>query len=214
MPVSKIRRGAASAKVGFPNANDIRVDPTTDTLRFGTGVSGTTEKQVADLTSTQTMSGKTFTGAQQFNAAAGAAGAVTEVAQNKTVLDNTATDMFTVTVPNAICGAGIQVFATSTLGDGDSSDSALYNIGVSRITGAAAKAVAGAKLGTGATAGATANAVLTVAVSAIAGAVGAVNTFTITIKNARSAGAADNHPTSAIAILVNNKASGITIAAA
>jgi hypothetical protein len=100
------------------------------------------------------------------------------------------------------------------LGDGDSTDTAIYTIGVSRITGANAKAVASSKSVVGATAGATANAVITAAVSAIAGAVGAVNTFTITIKNARSAGAADNHPTAAIARLVNLVAAGITIAAA
>lgn len=61
MPVSKIRRGAASGKVGYPNANDVRVDPSTDTLRFGTGTSGTTEKQVVDTSSTQTLTGKTQT---------------------------------------------------------------------------------------------------------------------------------------------------------
>lgn len=61
MAVDKIRRGAAEGKVGYPNANTIRVDPTTDTLRFGTGVSGTTEKQGIDDTSVQTIGGaKTF----------------------------------------------------------------------------------------------------------------------------------------------------------
>ena len=60
MPTRTIRRGTAPTKVGFPNANTLRVDPTDETLIFGTGVSGTTEKTVVDTTSVQTLTNKTI----------------------------------------------------------------------------------------------------------------------------------------------------------
>ena len=64
MAVSKItRRADALGQVGYPNANTIRVDSDDDTLKFGTGASGMTEKTVVDLSSTQTITGdKTFSG--------------------------------------------------------------------------------------------------------------------------------------------------------
>lgn len=234
MAVDKIRRGAAEGKVGYPNANTIRVDPTTETLRFGTGTSGTTEKQASDTSSAQTFTNKTLTsptintptiatpsisnpsttGVKQDYAAAGAAGGVTELSVTKVLVDNTATDFITVTIPNAIAGGSLDLLISSMLGDGDSTDTARYTVGISRIAGANAKAVASSKSVVGATSGATANAVITAAVSAISGAVGAVNTFTITIKNARSVGSADNHPTTLVVKLINLKASGVTVAAA
>lgn len=61
MAISKVRRGAALAKVGFPTANSIRVDSTSEVLVFGTGASGTTEKTAVDTSSTQTLTGKTLT---------------------------------------------------------------------------------------------------------------------------------------------------------
>lgn len=64
MPVRRIARVAAGITVtpaGGPNFNSLRVDPSTDTLVFGTSTSGTTEKTVADLTSTQTLTNKTLT---------------------------------------------------------------------------------------------------------------------------------------------------------
>lgn len=224
MPVSKIRRGAAPAQVGYPNANTVRVDSSTEELIFGTGASGTTEKTAVDKTTAQTLVSKTFTtptitdptitGVLQEFAASAAVKGVTEIAVNKVLLDNTTTDFFTVTVPNSIAAASVDLLVSSGLGDGDSTDTARYTLGISRIAGANAKMVISAKSVVGATAGATGNAVITTTASAVAGAVGAVNTFTIVIKNARSAGAATNHPTTAIAKLVNNLAAGVTIAAA
>jgi hypothetical protein len=163
---------------------------------------------------TPTLASPTVTGTQQMFAAAAAAGGSTEAEKVAVLANNTVVDFFTVTVPNSIAGASIQLLVSSMLGDGDSTDTAIYTVGISRIAGANVKAVISTKSVVGATAGATANAVITAAVSAITGAVGAVNTFTITIKNARSAGAADNHPTAAVARLVNLAAAGITIAAA
>lgn len=61
MAVRKILRAASGIEAnpaGYPKANSIRVDPSTDTLVFGTGTSGTTEKTVVDTTSVQTLSNK------------------------------------------------------------------------------------------------------------------------------------------------------------
>lgn len=61
MAVRRILRASSGVEVapaGFPKANSIRVDPTTDTLVFGTGTSGTTEKTVVDTTSVQSLSNK------------------------------------------------------------------------------------------------------------------------------------------------------------
>lgn len=171
---------------------------------------------LADTSSAQTFTNKTLTspiinGSQ--SGVSGANGSAVTISNNKTLTDNTVTDFYTVTVPNIIAGGSIDLLVSSTLGDGDSTDTARYTIGISRITGAATKAVASAKSIVGATAGAGANAVITATVSAMAGAVGAAQTFTVTVKNARSAGAADNHKTTTVATLLSN-VGGITMAVA
>lgn len=62
MPASNVVRSSGLiGPAGRPNANSIRVDSDTETLAFGTGASGTTEKIAVDTTSTQTLSGKTLT---------------------------------------------------------------------------------------------------------------------------------------------------------
>ncbi len=59
-----------SAPVGGPNWNSIRTDSVGDTLVFGTGVSGTTEKTAMDLTSAQTVTGvKLYTGSGMMSVA-------------------------------------------------------------------------------------------------------------------------------------------------
>ena len=62
MATRYVRRGSTLVgQAGFPSANSIRVHSTTEVLKFGTGASGTTEKEAVDLTSTQTITGaKTF----------------------------------------------------------------------------------------------------------------------------------------------------------
>lgn len=63
MPTQYIRRGTGLApnQSNKSNANAVYVDSDTDTLKFGTGASGTSEKEAADLSSVQTISGvKTF----------------------------------------------------------------------------------------------------------------------------------------------------------
>jgi hypothetical protein len=208
--------GTAGLRPASPTSVDI-VHDTADHLLKYKDDAGTVQvigtRAVPGTLTAPVITSPTITGVVQEFAAAGAAGGSTEAEKVLALVNNTVTDFFTVTVPNAIVGGMVQILVGSMLGDGDSTDSAIYTVAISRVTGAAAKAVMSAKSVVGATAGVTANAVITGSVSAMTGAVGAVNTFTIQFKNARSAGAADNHPSAAIARLVNLTAAGVTIAA-
>lgn len=162
---------------------------------------------------TITAGGVTISTGALTQGAAGGAGSIVSLAKTITALaDNTATDLCTVTVPNQICGAAIRVSAVGMLGDGDSTDSKIYMIGVSRIAGAATKAVASTAAAVGATTGATGNAALTISVSTNTGANGATQTFTIQGKVARSAGTATNHIIVAEIELLNATATGVTVA--
>lgn len=60
MAVSKIRRGTAAQQAGWPVANSIRVDSTTNLLTVGSGASGSTEKTYVDTASAQTLTNKTI----------------------------------------------------------------------------------------------------------------------------------------------------------
>lgn len=74
MAVSHIRRGAdlALSQRSRPGSVPVRVDSDTDTFKFGTGASGTTEKEAMDLSSVQTVTGvKTFSANPVFSADGG-----------------------------------------------------------------------------------------------------------------------------------------------
>lgn len=146
------------------------------------------------------------------NGAAGGAASNTTITKTITVTDNVAATLLTISIPNVLAGALVKVTVMGMLGDGDSTDSKIYLIAVSRVAGAAAKAVAGTAIGTGATAGVSGNSVVTVAVPSVSGAVGATNTFAVTGKVARSAGAADNHIIVAKIEVLNASAGGVTVA--
>lgn len=150
------------------------------------------------------------------NAIAGGAKSYYSIIKSATGLaDNTATDFdvaCVVTVPNINGGASIGLTVHGSLGDQDSSEASYWTIAVSRIAGAAAKAVVSAKSSNVNTAGATANAAVTVSVTAMTGAVGATQTFKIQVKVARSAGASTAHDVVAAIELLNVKAAGISIA--
>lgn len=161
-----------------------------------------------------TLTSPTILGAQTAGAVLGGAGSRTTVSKRTTALDTVATDLFTVTVPNAVHGAFIRLEIGGVLGDGDSTDSKVYVIGVSRVTGAAAKAVASTAGLVGKTTGVSGSATTVGAVSAIAGAVGAANTFTITGAVTKSAGSSDSHTIIALATMMNGNATGIQIVAA
>lgn len=160
----------------------------------------------------------TFGGAT--NNAAGAATSRTEF--NKaiaSVANNTATTLFTVSIPNAAHYASIRVTVTCSLGAGgaigagESTQEATYNIAIARVAGVNAVATIGAVIGQEAAASVAgaANVATTATLGAISGAVGATNTFTIQATAARSGGSSDNHNCLGHARLMNANATGITI---
>lgn len=136
------------------------------------------------------------------------------------ISNNVATAAFTVTIPNAAHSAAIRVRLVGSLGAGgaiganESTQDAEYMINVTRTTGVNAVATIGAVVGQAAAASVAGanNAAVTGTLSAISGAVGATNTFTVNVTIARSAGTSDNHTCLAFAELLNANASGITIA--
>jgi hypothetical protein len=152
----------------------------------------------------------------------GSGGALTSNRIQKNVVsiaDNTFTDVFTVTIPNAAHSGSIEIRLTGTKGAGDaegaagSTSSTIYLISIQRTAGATTTVAISAASPTIATTIAAGNAVATTAqCSAMSGAVGAQQTFTIQVKIARAAGASTNHTCFAIAELANANATGITIA--
>lgn len=126
--------------------------------------------------------------------------------------DATAVPFATVTIPNGNHAGAITIELVGALGDQDSAQVSYWTIAISRIAGAAAKAVASAISSNVNTVGATANAAVTIAVTAMVGAVGATQTFTITAAVAHSAGASTNHDFVGAIELLNVKAAGLTIA--
>lgn len=136
------------------------------------------------------------------------------------ITDNTFTDIVTVTVPNIKAAAVIRVHllgalgAGGAIGAGEAMAGISYDVGVVRTAGVNAVTVASSAYGSTtstAVAGAT-TATVTAQVSAIAGAVGAVNTFTIQIKVAKGGAGSDNHTAVAFVEVINQFAGGVTVA--
>ena len=131
------------------------------------------------------------------------------------IADNTATDVFTVTVPNANHAAAVKITLLSSNGSTDAFESSRVAVGtvvLARTTGAnVSAAVSTLTLAQIATVAAGATHTLAYGVSAISGAVGATNTFTIqvTIDDSGNTGA---NQVVAVAELVNAEATGVTIA--
>ena len=149
-------------------------------------------------------------------------GVTSRVEVNKAVAsitDATATDVFTVTIPNASHSAVIEVNlagkigAGGAIGAGEATGNISYQIAVARTAGVNAVATISAAYGstTAAVAGAT---TITVAgdLGAITGAVGASNTFTIRVTITKGGGASANHTCLAYARLMNANSTGISIA--
>lgn len=145
--------------------------------------------------------------------APGGAGSSTTVRKILTAMTNdTYTDVCTITVPNAVHGAGIHVSAVGILGDGDSAQMTEFNAAIARIAGAATGCTIGSAIGAGTKNGATANASISIQASANTGANSATQTFTLQMKVTRSGGSAANHVLVATVTLMNGFASGVTIA--
>ena len=136
------------------------------------------------------------------------------------ITDAAATATFTVTIPNGAHSASILVILTGSLGAGgaiganEASASIAYNVAVARTAGVNAVATISAAFGSAASAAVAGAATITVAgtLSAISGAVGATNTFTINVTITRGSGSSTNHTCFAYAKLLNANATGVTIA--
>lgn len=161
------------------------------------------------------------TGAQAY--AAGVAGAaaamVSFISKQVTAIANAvATAVLTVTVPNAPHGAVLRVTLLGTLGAGgaigadEASASISYDIAIARTAGVATVAVISSAFGSAAAnvAGA-ATITITAALSAIAGAVGATQTFTVNVTITRGSGASTNHVCTVLAEILNKNATGVTL---
>jgi hypothetical protein len=134
--------------------------------------------------------------------------------------DTTAKAVFTVTVPNAVHAAGIEVDclgvlgAGGAIGAGESTMRTKYVltlartaglacvVGVSTVVGSANAKVAGADDITS----------VVVTASAMTGATSATQTFTINVAITRSGAGATNHTGVFVARLVNQNTAGVTIA--
>ena len=152
-------------------------------------------------------------------AATGDAGAMGQITVLKTgIANNTATAVIAVTVPNGNHNAGIFLEVVGHLGAGtDASESTRVlrgAVAIARQTGVAAVATAAtaesAQIATTAGGG---TLTLAYGVSAISGAVGATNTFNITV-TAVVTGTITNHTALVSARLLNSSAGGVTIVAA
>ena len=159
----------------------------------------------------------TFGGA---TSAAGGATTRTEIAKATTAIaDAVATATLTVTIPNAAHSAAIKVTFAGSAGAGgavganEATATASYDIAVTRTAGANAVAIISTIYGS-ATASVSGGTVLAVTgtLSAMSGAVGATNTFTINVTIAHTLGSSTNHTCVTHASAINANASGVTIA--
>ena len=152
------------------------------------------------------------------DATPGAAGQYIAKIAKKAIPDAAATAVFTVTLPNANHAVAIRIILLASIAavadQFESSRVAAGTIVAARTTGANAVATAVALTGAGiATVAGGETITLAYGVSAIGGAVGAVNTFDITVTITR-AGGTGTHQVVAFVELINAEASGVTIAAA
>lgn len=162
----------------------------------------------------------TLTGNQLQGGAAGAALTSTRLLKKVTAIaDNTATAVLTVTVPNVAVAAVLNITILSSLGAGGAigafevSNTGRGQIVIARTAGVATVATAAtlASTASAAVAGAT-TATLAYAVSAMTGAVGVTQTFTVTVTIVKGGGSSANHQAVILADLLNSETGGATVA--
>lgn len=150
---------------------------------------------------------------------AGGANTTTEFLKVTTgIQDAAATAVLTITVPNS-AQAGVCVIdilgslgAGGAIGAFEASIAVRYKVAICRTVGVAAICVANTIEESNAVAVAGAATVTgTAVVSAVSGAVGALNTFTINLSLGHSGGSSQNHQAVVYAVLVNAVGSGITL---
>lgn len=151
----------------------------------------------------------------------GAASVQTEITKAVTAFSDTvAKDVFTVTVPNAAHAALIELDllgvlgAGGAIGAGESVRLSKYQVVVARTAGVAVVPAVSSAIGGAAANVAGGDGITSVVatLSAITGAVGAENTFTILVAITRAGAGATNHTLLATARIANKSATGITIA--
>lgn len=161
------------------------------------------------------------TGAQAYApSTAGAAATKNKITKSvASIANNTATDVLTVTIPNAAHTAMVRVTLVGSLGAGgaiganEATGTISYDIAIARTAGVNAVAAISSAYGsqTAAVAGA-ATITVTGTLGSISGAVGAVNTFTVKVTIARGSGSSSNHTCTVYAEVLNGNATGVTIA--
>lgn len=151
----------------------------------------------------------------------GAAAVQTEITKQVTGLaDTVATAVLTVTVPNAQHAAVIDVDvvgilgAGGAIGAGEATRNSRYQVVLARTAGVNVVATASAAVGGAAATVAGGGAITSVVVtlSGITGGVGASNTFDILVAITRSGAGATNHVALVAARIVNQNATGVTMA--
>lgn len=154
--------------------------------------------------------------------AAGGASSYQVVTKTKTAIaDNTATDVFTVTIPNPAVNANCTIIvkvlgvigAGGAVGAGETASGSIYIMSVARTVGVTAVIATGTQLGvaSGKVSGGD-TFTCTVAASAVTGGATVTETFTIQVTAHDSTGSAANHTAILVAELINAATGGITIA--
>lgn len=172
-------------------------------MALGDGILGITDQTRTDFTAVQYgPEGSVTSGVMRYKKVTG-------------IADNTATDVFTVTVPNANHSCSVKVRFTSANGSTDAFEStrvAEGMVAVARTTGVnAVAAVAALEMAQIATVAAGATHTLAYSLGAVSGAVGATNTFTIRVTIDDSGNVGSNQVL-AEAVIMNGEATGCTIA--
>lgn len=175
-----------------------------------TAVSGTEDTHIARVAANSlrfgTTLGSNVTSRTEINKAVAA------------IANAVATDVLTITIPNAAHSASVLVRVTGSIGAGgaiganEATATNTYVISVSRTAGVNAVAVISSAFGAAASAVAGATTVTaTAAMSSVSGAVGATNTFTVQATISRGGGSSTNHTCLVYAQLMNANSSGITL---
>lgn len=185
---------------------------TVTTLTVTTGTATTFTAGTSQVTGSRTLGG---------TGVAAAAKTLTEITKAVTGFSDTvAKDVFTVTIPNAAHAAVVEcqfvgvLGAGGAVGAGEAVCASKYQFAVVRTAGKNAvvgvsSAIGGAKAKV--SGGDDITSVVATA-SAISGAVGASNSFTIQVAITRSGAGADNHTLFAEAKILNGNATGISLA--
>lgn len=203
----------------FLQRSGTTLSPTTS----GDGIAFDAATITALTSTTQTTATARATGSSSVGGTGVAGAAAVETKLTKAVTafsDTVAKDVFTVTVPNAAHAAMIELDllgvlgAGGAVGAGESTCLSKYQLVLARTAGKATVATLSSAIGgcKAKVAGADDITSVVATASAMTGAVGATQTFTVQVAITRSGAGADNHTLVASARILNQNASGVTIA--